>query len=196
MPDFAHLYNTVPLAISPTKRYILTGTPGSGKTSVINALAARGYSTVQEAATAAIAEAQQNGVAAPWQYPEFIDTIVHLQQQRQRNVSSGLQFYDRSPICSYALARYLGFLPSTCLMNEIERMATESVYEKQVFFLANLGFIVNTEARRISFQDALKFERQHEEAYQEWGYQMIKVPVAPVDERCDQILKEVCRLSR
>ena len=42
----------------------------------------------------------------------------------------------------------------------------------------------------------LQFERQHEEAYQEWGYQMIKVPVAPVDERCDQILKEVYRLSR
>ena len=33
------------------KRYILTGTPGAGKTSIIQALALRGYCVVEEAAT-------------------------------------------------------------------------------------------------------------------------------------------------
>lgn len=195
MFDSTYLPSKFPLRVPPAKRYILTGTPGSGKTSVINELAARGYTTVPEAATALIAQAQQAGMKAPWENPEFIDTIIRLQQKQQRETSSEYQFYDRSPICSYALSRYLGCPPSTCLMDEIDRVVNGSVYEKQVFFMANLGFIVNTEARRISFEDALQFERLHRQAYQEWGYQMIRVPVASIHERCDKIVKAVCRFS-
>lgn len=179
--------------VLPTKRYILTGTPGSGKTSIIGALAARGYITVPEAATAVIAQAQKNHIASPWEHPEFIDTIIRLQYKQQRHALPGLQFYDRSPICSYALSRYLGFSPSTCLMDEINRISDEHIYEKKVFFVAHLGFIVNTKARQISFEDALRFERLHEEVYQEWGYQTITVPAASIDTRCDQIIKEVYR---
>ena len=43
------------------KRYILTGTPGSGKTSIIHELKNQEYAVVEEAATDVIALEQANG---------------------------------------------------------------------------------------------------------------------------------------
>lgn len=48
------------------RRYILTGTPGCGKTSLIRALEMTGASVVAEAATDIIAYKQMQGVAEPW----------------------------------------------------------------------------------------------------------------------------------
>lgn len=55
------------------QRLILTGAPGSGKTSVLMALQSRGYDVVPEAATAVIAREQARGDDEPWAQPTFID---------------------------------------------------------------------------------------------------------------------------
>ena len=172
------------------KRYILTGTPGCGKTSIINALAKEGYTTIAEAATEVIAQEQALGHKEPWTHPQFIDSIIELQKKRQQEVDSlcQVQFYDRSPICTYALCLYLGFTPSKTLLDEIERIKTDSIYEKQVFFLENLGFITPTEARKISFEDSLAFEKVHQQAYAKWGYECIFIPALPLKERMQKIL--------
>src|SRR5918911_1067339 len=85
------------------KRYILTGTPGSGKTSILQELKSQGYGVVEEAATDVIACEQRRGNREPWLQPDFIDAIVRLQKQRQLEAamaSDELQWYDRSPICT------------------------------------------------------------------------------------------------
>lgn len=161
------------------KRYILTGTPGSGKTSIIHALKRQGYAVVEEAATDVITQ-QMRGDPEPWRRPDFIDAIVLLQKQRQittANEPYNLQFYDRSPLCTYALSQHLGYPPSSCLLEEIERIEREHVYQRQVLFIANLGFCQPTEARKISFEEALLFEQIHKETYLSFGYDLI--PIAP-----------------
>src|SRR5713101_5710644 len=161
------------------KRYILTGTPGSGKTSIIQELKRKGYAVVEEAATDVIALEQVNGDPEPWMQPDFIDKIVCLQKQRQISTSTSLcelQFYDRSPICTYALSRYLGYPPSACLLEEMRRVERENIYQKQVFFIENLGFCQPTEARKISFEASLIFEKIHLEIYTSFGYDFIKIP--------------------
>src|SRR6266581_4897220 len=65
------------------KRYILTGTPGAGKTSILHALKSQGYGVVEEAATDVIAREQRRGKLEPHLRPDFIDAIVRLQKQRQ-----------------------------------------------------------------------------------------------------------------
>ena len=91
------------------KRYVLTGAPGGGKTVLAHALRQRGYCVVDEAATDVITAQQARGMEQPWQRPDFLEAITRLQRQRQTSpVSStvAVQIYDRSPLCTLALARY------------------------------------------------------------------------------------------
>ena len=48
------------------KRFILTGAPGSGKTSILRVLAATGYAVVDEAATDVMAARLAAGDTEPW----------------------------------------------------------------------------------------------------------------------------------
>lgn len=94
-----------------------------------------------------------------------------------------IQFYDRSPICTHALATHLGYPISPTLSAEIDRITSAQTYERQVFFIRNLGFVEPTAARRISYADALEFERVHERGYREFGYELIDVPAGSVADR-------------
>jgi len=176
------------------KRYILTGTPGCGKTSIIRALEVAGYAVVEEAATDVIALRQAQGVAEPWTRASFIDDITDLQKLRQMRVaelSSGEQFYDRSPLCTYALSVWLGFPISTTLANEMERIREAQIYQRQVFFIENLGFCEPSAARKITFEESLAFEKVHEETYRPFGYDCIRVPAQDLAARVSQIERHV-----
>jgi predicted ATPase len=176
------------------KRYILTGTPGCGKTVILRALELKGFVVIDEAATDIIALEQAQGNMTPWENPRFVDQIVNLQKQRQMqvvNVNVKLQFYDRSPICTYALAVYLKMKPSQHLLKEIDRIEKNQIYQKQVFFIDNLGFITPTEARRITYEEAVQFEKVHEEAYAKFGYDCLRIQTAPLFDRVNAILRVV-----
>jgi predicted ATPase len=170
------------------KRYILTGAPGAGKTAIIRALERLGHVVVEEAATDIIALRHAEGEDAPHARPQFIDDIVSLQQQRRLRTVGEPQFHDRSAVCSYALAAFLGYPPSAVLLDEMARIEREQIFEKLVFFIDNLGFVQPTAARRISFEDSLRFEAVHEEVYGAFGYDCIHVAPGPLADRTRQIL--------
>lgn len=174
------------------KRYILTGTPSSGKTSILHALKSEGYSAVEEAATDVIALEHRRGNLAPWMQDDFVDKIVQLQKQRQIEAATSpgeLQVYDRSPICTLALSRHLGYPPSASLLEELERIERERIYQRQVFFIENLGFCQPSEVRKITFEESLAFEQIHEETYISLGYDLIKIAPEPLSQRVRHIIE-------
>lgn len=175
------------------KRYILTGTPGCGKTAILRALELAGYLVVEEAATDIIALRQAQGIAEPHTHPAFIDDITNLQKHRQMRIAdlAQVQFYDRSPICTYALAVFLGFSISTTLAAEMARIEKAQIYQKQVFFIENLGHCEPTAARKITFDDSLKFEKVHEETYRSFGYECVRVAPRDLSARVEQITRYV-----
>ena len=170
------------------KRYILTGAPGAGKTVLIRLLESRGHFVVEEAATDVIALISARGLDEHWKDPAFIDRILALQLLRLERATAGeVQFHDRSPICTYALCRYAG-LPIPMVLDEaVARFEHDRTYERRVFFVDNLGFVVNTDARRISFEDTLRFEAVHEQVYREFGYELVRIGRGTVDERGDVV---------
>jgi predicted ATPase len=172
------------------QRYILTGAPGSGKTSVLRALCGRGYAVVGEAATDVIAAAQARGDDEPWNDPLFVDRIIELQRSRQRQAppaGTGPQVYDRSPVCTLALARYLGHPVTETLSGEIDRIIRDGIYERRVFFVRPIGFCLPTAARRISYQDSLEFERYHIDEYERLGFELVPVPPGENEKRAAAI---------
>lgn len=175
--------------------YILTGTPGSGKTAILRMLETVGYPVVEEAATDVIALNQALGRDQPWDEPAFIDNIVALQRVRQDRVLAGrdgeIVFFDRSPVCTLALSRYAGLDPSRSLAREVDRAVSDGSYAKTVFFIRNQGFVAATAARRISFADSLVFERIHERTYRDLGFEVVDVPAGPLAERVALIRQAV-----
>jgi predicted ATPase len=180
------------------KRFIVTGAPGAGKTVLIRQLEHEGFSVVEEAATDVIALEQARGIAEPWTHPSFIDAVANLQKQRQMRASDNgdeVQFHDRSVVCTAALARYLGHRLSAEFSRELERIQAESIFQRRVFFVRNLGFITPTEARRISFEESLRFEKIHEETYRHLGFELFSVEPGTVAERVAAIKTAIPHLG-
>jgi predicted ATPase len=181
------------------KRFILTGTPGSGKTAILRQLEMDGFSVVEEAATDVIALCQARGVAEPWRDISFIDLVAGLQRQRQLRAArepAEVQFHDRSAVCTAALSRYLGFPVTEALESELERIRREKIFQAPVFFIRNLGFVAPTDARRISYEESLRFEKIHEETYRDFGLEFIPVEPAPLADRVAAIRNLIDALPR
>jgi predicted ATPase len=155
------------------RRYVLTGAPGAGKTTLAGALRRRGHVVVPEAATDVIAGGGEGD--------GFVDAVLAVQLARERATSAPVQVLDRSPLCTLALARYLGVPPSAALLAAAAGAAAR--YQPAVFLVQPLGFITPTAVRRISYADSLRFAAIHEDVYREYGFTLAEVPPAPVAER-------------
>lgn len=73
------------------------------------------------------------------QHADFIDKITGLQRQRLREPVGDARVHDRSPLCTVALAQYLGHPVTPLLAGEVARMIREQIYEQPVFLLCPLG---------------------------------------------------------
>lgn len=168
------------------REFILTGAPGAGKTLILRQLEVDGIDIVEEAATDVIALQQGTGIAEPHARPGFIADIARLQMQRLARPSSGnIRVSDRSVVCTLALAEYLGHPVPAVLEQEI----ADSIgrFERRVLFVELLSFMVNTEARRISLEDSRRFETFHVAAYERLGFELIRIPPAPLAERMELV---------
>jgi predicted ATPase len=168
------------------RRFIITGAPGAGKTAILRELEFDGFGVVEEAATDVIAKAQAAGTPEPWIGPSFIDAVARLQQEREIWASAQpdeTQFHDRSVVCTAALAVYLGFPFPPFLAEALERIKSQAIFQRRVFFVRSLGFVTKTDARRISLADAERFEKIHEQIYREFGFELVSIEPGSVAER-------------
>jgi predicted ATPase len=172
------------------RRYIITGAPGAGKTTILAALRDRGYAVVDEAATDVNLHLRAEGREEPWRDADFIDAITLLQRDRQERPAppaNAVQVFDRSPICTLALARYIGRPVTPTLAREVDRVVAAGIYQRSVFCVRLLGFVTPTAVRRITFEQSVEFERFHEEAYHEYGFDLVDVAPGTVEERVELV---------
>jgi predicted ATPase len=178
------------------RRYIVTGAPGAGKTVLIRRLERAGFAVVEEAATDVNALMIGEGVAQPHQASAFLGDILALQLARQARADAwedAVVVFDRSPICTLALAEYIGAAPPPALLREVERIGRERVYEPEVFFVETLGFVTLTAIRRISYDDTLRFEAVHADVYRRCGFELIRVQKSDVETRARLVMGKLGR---
>jgi predicted ATPase len=171
-----------------TKKYILTGGPSSGKSSLILALEQKGEYCIREAAEDVIKYQQALGNKEPWLNPDFQDWILNLQIQREQRIPKEAKraFIDRGLADGLAYYEFRGNEPSKAI-----KEATRNLDYEKVFLIQNLGNCINTDVRKENLEEALKLERLLEKNYETLGYKVIKIGSAPLEERADKILSYI-----
>jgi predicted ATPase len=178
-------------------RVVITGGPCSGKTTLIEELAARGYQIAPEAAILVISALNQElGVEGQkdWRrqnLAEFqcrvLQTQLELEEQALSSRKSEQEpvFFDRGCIDGLAYCKYFQTEPPTALCDA----AKDASYD-QVFVLDTLDdFQERSEEGRTSDQStSIALGALLEETYRDHGYAPIRVKVASVGERADFIL--------
>lgn len=179
--------------------FVITGGPGVGKTTLIQALKRRGYTTVAEDARAIIkAETNAGGDALPWKNKQkYALAMLHAGVKRYREISAEHDkqpvFFDRSVIDSlcYVEMERLKIDPT------LVQLAQACVYHCIVFILPPWKAIYETDAeRKQSWQEAQETYDSIAGTYSALGYQLVVVPRESVTLRCDFVINFVTSLVK
>ncbi|MGF1725867.1 AAA family ATPase [Photobacterium nomapromontoriensis] len=166
---------------------IITGGPGAGKTSLVEALTQRGYMTFAEVSRTLIRDqsAQENGIL-PWtDLPRFAALCLDMMSLQREQAGRGTMpaFVDRAigDICAYLS---LGGHQVTA-----DYLDAAKGYYPTVFFCApNREIYVQDEERPHTFEDAEQIHQQLLATYQGLGYQTIEVPWLVLEARTNWLL--------
>ena len=177
-----------------SKRFILTGGPGTGKTTLINYFHQLGYGIAREAATDLICEELTKQALTPWSARNFNERVALLQEKRQQELlemEEEVAFFDRSPIDALTYELMYDFEPTEALLRVVQQTLDEHFYHPKVFLIEDLGSCLQTEIRPETLKESQKIETVLEENYRELGFEVVRVPAASVKERAETILKVI-----
>ena len=177
------------IGIRQTNWYVITGGPGSGKTTTVHLLRNRGYTTTIEHARhyidtqkitgRTVEEIRKNQI-------EFQTAVLNMQIVQEANLlPSETVFLDRALPDSLAYYRFLN-LPEDERLNEV----LKGVYYKKIFILDILP-VVNDYARLEDGEAQKKIHSLITVVYESLPFPVIHVPVLQPEERVDFILKNL-----
>jgi len=173
-------------------RIVLTGGPGAGKTTLLNALAARGWVTVPEAARAVIRERKAMGLAPRPDPARFAAEIVRRDIEQYQTASGERVAFDRS------LLDALGMLDEAGALNHLERDRQVAAYPyfNPVFVLPPWAAIYRQdEERDQTFDHAVAVCGRLCAWYRTCGYDLVTVPEGTVEERCTCVLATIASVA-
>lgn len=173
---------------------VITGGPGSGKTSLVSALAARGFHHIPEAGRAVIRQQRASGgIALPEIDPDaFADAMLCSDLRGYADAMSlpGTVIFDRS-IIDVIGYRLLMNLP---VPEALARAARQCRYDRHVFLAPFWPDIYQQDSERK--QDVVEARRtcgMMEATYPAYGYTLLPLPFASVAERVAFVLAHLER---
>ena len=172
--------------------FVLTGGPGSGKSTLIAALNGAGFAGSVEAGRAIIkSQAAIDGPALPWKNPALFTELMlswEMQSYETARASEGVRFFDRG------IPDLIGYLRlcELAVPDHITQAARLYPYNGTVFLLpAWPAIFAQDSERKQSLEEAERTFHAVAGAYAECGYDLVEVPRASVDERCRFVLDKV-----
>jgi predicted ATPase len=184
--------------------YVITGGPGTGKTTVLAELIRRGHTCIPEDARAVIQEqVASSGSALPWaDAPRFAELLMRRSMAAYRAQVAAWQansaknpqaqvYFDRGVGDAFTCADLIGHT----LPVDLREQASACVYRDPVFLAPWWPEIYTTDTeRRQSREEAERTEHAIVKTYTRLGYRIARLPLASAQERADFILQESAQL--
>jgi predicted ATPase len=171
--------------------FVLTGGPGAGKTTLIEALKARGYATTDEAGRGVIRQEVQSGDGLPWaDRAHFAELMFEWELRSYRDAERrlGPVVFDRGLPDTIGYLRLEGLEVPTWMEEEAWRLR----YNHRVFIAPPWKEIFgNDEERRQSWDVAVRTHDIMAETYAELGYELVELPRTSVARRVEFVIAAI-----
>jgi len=172
--------------------FVVTGGPGSGKSTLIDALAGRGVCTMPEAGRSIIQDQVAiGGEALPWSDRRaFAELMLCWEMRSYRDALrlSGPVIFDRG------VPDVLGYLRlcNLPIPAHIEKAAQVFRYHRRAFIAPPWPDIFALDAeRKQSFEEAVATYEVMSETYSALGYTLVPLPLGSVEERVQFMLAAI-----
>jgi len=172
--------------------YVITGGPGSGKSTLLDALQGAGYARSIEAGRGVIQDQVAiGGRALPWHDPLAFAELMLSWEMRSYGIaqeSSGVVFFDRG------VPDVVGYLRLSKLPvpDHMDKAAKAFLYNRSVFIAPPWEEIFEPDReRKQDFAEAVRTYDAMVSTYTDYGYRLIEIPRATVEERVRFILEFV-----
>lgn len=175
-----------------TKKIVVVGGPGSGKSSIINELISRGFTCFEEISREVILEARKNGddqlfLTQPLLFSELLLKGRHKQYLDAEKSNKTIVFLDRG---TPDVIAYMDYVNETYPDNFIE--TCELTKYNDAYILRPWQDIYKQDNERYeTFEEATKIHDYLVKTYTRFGYQLKDVPFGTVSERVDYILNSI-----
>lgn len=172
--------------------HVITGGPGSGKTSLIDALAAEGVRHMPEAGRAIIQDQVDiGGTALPWNDREAFAALMlawEMRSYREALNAPGPIIFDRGIPDVIGYLRLCGLpVPAPAL-----RAAEQRRYASRVFIAPPWPAIFEQDAeRKQTLAEAQATYHAMVDAYSGLGYELVPLPLVSVAERARFVREQI-----
>ena len=175
-----------------TSFHVITGGPGSGKTTLIDALAAAGFARTIEAGRAIIQDQTAiDGPALPARDPGLFAELMlswELQSYRSAQAQVGPVFFDRGVPDIAGYYRLIGHT----VPPHVTAAANRFRYNRRVFAAPPWPEIFGHDAeRKQTFNEAVRTFEAVTGAYRDLGYELVPLPLVPVLQRVKFVLDAI-----
>jgi predicted ATPase len=172
--------------------FVLTGGPGSGKSSLIEALARLGYSHTVEAGRGIIQDQVDiGGLALPWADKSLFAEMMLAWELRSFRIAqehSGPVFFDRGVPDVTGYLRLVG----EPVPQHAVKAANEFRYNRRVFIAPPWKEIFHPDReRRQDFDEAVRTYDSLASTYSDYGYELVELPRVSIEERVQFVLNAI-----
>lgn len=172
--------------------HVVTGGPGSGKTTLIEALAKAGFARTLEAGRAIIQDQLAiDGPALPWRDPlAFAELMLgwEMRSYRMAEAASGPVFFDRGVTDVIGYLTLVGHPVPAHVMRAAERIR----YNRRVFIAPPWPAIFTQDAERKQTQEeAVRTYEALVKAYASQGYEPMSLPLVSIEKRVRFVLDTI-----
>jgi len=171
---------------------VITGGPGTGKTTIIDALIEQGYACFPEISRQITLEAKKQGIEQLFLEKPLLFSELLLEGRKKQHLQASqdhadIVFLDRGIPDILAYMHYIGDSYPAFF-----DQASKDHYYTKVFILPPWEEIYQSdEARYENFEQATLIFDHLKETYQTYGYSLLEVPFGTVEERIAFILHQL-----